>query len=258
MGNKPYEATSGYGKDWYPKIEPTIPRVYHEYIKDDNKDNLYSAEELGKNNAFFVLNPDKYKKLCYMGTSVNSIIEGPIKAELLPGSNKENNIERRVAVTNTCQEPVFVRVHLAIPRCLDDALPEFNAMYNMLHFNFRNEDIAKGMWNWSTSMDRPDGKAVNNNNWNYYTEIIDGEEYGVYVVTYESPLAPGATTEDVIHQVYLDAKAESEDLQKIFDILRTNEWDILVAVESTEVGEYKDPFTAFEFKAVGSYDPFEA
>ena len=170
----------------------------------------------------------------------------------------KNNITRRVAVTNTCNEPVFVRVHLAIPRCLDDALPEFNASYNMLHFNFRTEDIAKGMWNWSTSMDRESGKAVKNNNWNYYTEIIDGEEYGVYVVTYESPLAVGTTTEDVIHQVYLDSKATEEDLQKIFDILRTNEWDVLVAVESTEVGEYKDPFEAFEFKQVGTYDPFEA
>lgn len=258
MGNKPYEATSGYGKDWYPKIEPTIPRVYHEYIKDDNKDNLYSAEELGKNNAFFVLNPDKYKKLCYMGTSVNSIIEGPIKAELLPGSNKENTVARRVAVENTCEEAVFVRVHLAIPKCLDDALPTFNASYNMLHFNFKTEDIATGKWNWSTSMDRPSGKPVNGSNWNYYHEVIDGEEYNVYVVTYESPLAPGAITENVIHQVYLDAKMVEEDLQKVFDIFRTNEWDILVAVESTEVGEYETPFEAFAFKPVGSYDPFEA
>ena len=49
-----------------------------------------------------------------------------------------------------------------------------------------------------------------------------------------------------------------EDLQKVFDIIRTNEWDILVAVESTEVAEYTNPFEAFAFKEIGSYDPFEA
>lgn len=258
MGNKPYEATSGYGPGWYPPIEPVIPRVYHEYIKDDNKDNLYSSEELGKNVAYFVLNPDKYKELCYKGTVIEYIIEGPEKAELIPGSNKENNIQRKVTVKNIGDEAAYVRVHLAIPACLDDALPEFNASLNLLHFNFPKENLATGMWNWSTSMDRESGKAVKNNNWNYYKEIIDGEEYNVYVATYESPLQPDDTTVEVINQVYLDAKAVDADLQVVFDILRTNEWDILVAVESTEVGEFADPYTAFEAKVVGSYDPFEA
>ena len=236
MSFKP-SVVMGYSQNWYPKVEPVIPRVYHEYINDSAKENMYTMEELGADKAYFVSKPDTYKVFTYGGARVELICEGPEKAELLPGTMTENNIEKRVSVKNIGEKDAYVRVHIAIPKILDDNVPTFNAMYNMLHFNTKKEELATGKWNFSTSMDRPNQNYAASGKWNFYVENIDGEEYAVYVGTYETPLKTDEIAVDAIYQAYLDAKAVADDLVQVYKVLNSNEWEIKVAVEAVAVTE---------------------
>lgn len=150
----------------------------------------------------------------------------------------ENGIEKEVYVENTGSEEAYVRVHIAIPSILDNAQPDFDASKNVLHFNFDNDSIVDGKWNWSNSASTTTGS-----NWNYYTTTIGGEEYNVYVVTHETKLAKGETTVDAIHQVYLDSETTNEDITRIKAELGDN-WYIYVAAEGTQAEGFDDAYTA--------------
>ena len=251
----------GYNENWYPKKEPVIPRTYHEYMRLESKMNLYTMEELGANEAFFVSKPEECKVFTYGGARAALVDESDPKAVLLPGSKTENTVKKviRIKPTRTAQD--FVRVHIALSATSDDALPTFNASYNMLHFNAEKEvALAIGEWNWGKAIDRTADAFVGPSGWNYYGINVDGINYNVYVVTYETAVEAGSeTASNAIHQVYLDAKANATDLETIFKNLGTNEWELKLAIETVPAKEYENAFVAFEnevAKKVGTYNVF--
>jgi len=150
----------------------------------------------------------------------------------------KNGIEKEVFVTNDGSEDAFVRVHIAIPAILDNAQPDFDASKNVLHFNYDEETVAEGLWNWSDSVDGTTGS-----NWNSYTTKIADKDYNVYVVTYETKLAKDETTVDAMDQVYLDSKTTNEDIARIKEVLG-DEWYIYVAAEGTQAEGFEDAYEA--------------
>lgn len=167
-------------------------------------------------------------------------------SKLLPGSKDKNNVQKEVWVENTGSEEAYVRVHIAIPSLLDDAQPDFDASKNVLHFN--NSNMGIGKWNWSKSLDGNDDTGASYvkdpSQWNTYTTKIDGIDYNVYVVTYESVLAPGEKTPTAMDQVYLDAKTSNEDITTINNVLG-EEWQIKVFAEGVQAEGFTDAYAAF-------------
>ena len=147
----------------------------------------------------------------------------------------KNGVEKEVYVTNTGSENAYVRVHIAIPAILDDVDSAGN---NTLHFNFASESVGAGLWDWSKTTG-----ADYTGDWNYYTTSIDDIAYNVYVVTYGSELAPGASTIDAIHQVYLDSSVTNEDIETIKETLG-DEWKIYVAAEGCQADGFEDAYEA--------------
>ena len=161
----------------------------------------------------------------------------------------KNGVEKEVYVENTGSELAYVRVHIAIPSMLDDGADTFDAGKNVLHFNYDNETVVDGKWNWSKTVDGTTGS-----NWNYYTTNILGVDYNVYVVTYESALKKGESTVDAMSQVYLDSKVTNEDITKIKETLGDN-WYIYVAAEGAQVEGFTDAYDALNtsFGVPGTY-----
>ena len=160
--------------------------------------------------------------------------------ELIPATGSaqagtlKNGIEKEVYVENTGSEDAYVRVHIAIPSILDDGADTFDAGKNVLHFNYDEESVADGKWNWSKSVDGPTGSN---------TTTIDGISYNVYVVTYETKLATGDVTVDAIHQVYLDSKVTNKDITQIKETLG-DDWYIYVVAEGTLAEGFTDAYNA--------------
>ena len=162
----------------------------------------------------------------------------------------QNGIKKEVSVKNTGTEEAYVRVHIAIPSILDDAVPEFDASKNVLHFNFASDSIGAGKWDWSKTT----GTAYTGD-WNFYEATIDGKEYNVYVVTYEAKLAAGAETpEKAMHQVYLDSKTTNADVTAINEALGAN-WQIKVLAEGVQAAGFTDAYNALNtaFGLPGAY-----
>lgn len=150
----------------------------------------------------------------------------------------KNGIEKEVYVDNTGSEDAYVRVHIAVPAVLDNAQPDFDASKNVLHFNYTPESVEDGKWNWSNSAETATG-----DNWNFYTANIGGENYNVYVVTYETALKMGEATVDAMSQVYLDAETTNEDIAKINEELGNN-WYIYVAAEGAQAEGFANAYEA--------------
>ena len=165
--------------------------------------------------------------------------------ELIPATGSAQNgtlkigIENEVYVKNTGSEDAYVRVHIAIPQILDDGADTFNAAANVLHFNYADESIGEGKWDWSKAYD--DGKYVGD--WNYYTTEVAGIWYNVYVVTYTGKLSTGYATVDAIHQVYLDSQTTNEDITAIKQVLG-EQWKILVVAEGTQAEGFANAYEA--------------
>lgn len=177
------------------------------------------------------------------------------ESKLLPatGSAQEgtlkNGVEKEVFVTNTGTEDAYVRVHIAIPKILDDGADTFLAVNNVLHFNYAEESIGKDKWDWSNSTGAPyEGE------WNYYETKIEGIDYNVYVVTYEKVLAKDKTTEDAMHQVYLDSKVTNKMLDDISKTLG-DKWNIYVVAEGAQADGFANAYEALNtaFGVPGTY-----
>ncbi|MDU5106875.1 TasA family protein [Clostridium sp.] len=166
----------------------------------------------------------------------------------------ENGVTKEVSVKNVGTEDAYVRVHIAIPNVLDNGDPTFDASNNVLHFNYATDSIGVGKWDWSNSTGAP-----YEGNWNYYEKNIDGIDYNVYVVTYESKLATGVETpEKAMHQVYLDSKVTNDDITKMKEVLG-DEWEIKVVAEGTQAAGFDDAYEALNtaFGTPGTYNPWE-
>lgn len=214
------------------------------YFTDiDKADNVFTTGNVSieLNENFGDNNPETPEKLM---PATGSAQNGTLK----------NGITKEVSVINDGTEPVYARVHIAIPSCLDNGNPEFDAGKNTLHFNFQPDSIGAGKWNWSKSLGEP-----YTGDWNYYETTIDGKNYNVYVVTYEDviPAPVGSTyycTEKVIHQVYLDQNASQEAIKGYIDELGEN-WHILVVAEGTQAVGFDNAYDALNtsFGVPGSY-----
>ena len=184
-------------------------------------------------------------------------------SKLLPATGSaqdgtlQNGVKKEVFVTNTGSEDAYVRVHIAIPQILDNGDPTFDAGQNVLHFNYNDESIGEGKWDWSKSTGAPyEGE------WNFYTTQIHGIWYNVYVVTYGEALAGTSNTDpnaskvtvDAMHQVYLDSKVTNDDLKAIDKVLGS-EWHIHVIAEGTQAEGFNDAYEALNaaFGVPGKY-----
>ena len=175
--------------------------------------------------------------------------------ELIPavGSAQDgtlkNGVEKEVYVKNTGSEDAYVRVHIAIPDVLDSGDPEFDASSNVLHFNFKEDSVGEGKWDWSKTTG-----AEYSGDWNYYETTIGGVTYNVYVVTYEDILESDEETVDAIHQVYLDKKVTNEDIAKIKTGKDAEgnvvcealgeDWKIYVVAEGTQAAGFSNAYEA--------------
>ena len=163
----------------------------------------------------------------------------------------QNGITKEVSVKNTGSEKAYVRVHIAIPQLLDDGADTFDASANLLHFNFANDSVGEGKWDWSKTTG-----AEYTGDWNYYEQEIDGVTYNVYVVTYGSALENGAETpEKAMHQVYLDKDVTNQDITKLKEDLGDN-WQILVLAEGAQEAGFENAYDALNtaFGVPGEYE----
>lgn len=162
----------------------------------------------------------------------------------------QNGVTKKVYVDNTGSEEAYVRVHIAIPQILDNGADTFDAGKNVLHFNFADDSIGAGKWDWSKAAD--DGQYQGN--WNYYETTIKGIDYNVYVVTYTKVLNAGEKTIDAMNQVYLDSKVTNADITRIKETLGEN-WHILVVAEGCQADGFADAYSALNaaFGVPGSY-----
>lgn len=166
-------------------------------------------------------------------------------AKLLPGID----IQKEVTIENTGSESAYVRVHVAFPAILDNGTPDLAAYKNTLHWNFTKESVQEGQWSQLQNKDQV-GPNANYPNWpgnggtyNTYTTEVDGIAYNVYVITYETVLAAGATTETpAINKVYLDAAVTNEQMTGIIDEL--SEIKVLVFAEGGQEAGFTDAYTA--------------
>ena len=180
-------------------------------------------------------------------------------SKLLPATGSaqdgslENGITKEVTVKNTGSENAYIRVHIAIPDVLDDGADTFDAGSNVLHFNFAEDSIGTGKWDWSKTTGAP-----YSGDWNYYETTIDNVEYNVYVVTYESEVGSGVEiAEKAMNQVYLDSKVTNDDIEDIIEKLGDN-WKIKVVAEGVQAAGFDNAYEALNtaFGTPGSYDPF--
>ena len=183
-------------------------------------------------------------------------------SKLLPATGSaqagtlQNGVTKEIQVTNeTGSEDAYVRVHIAIPSILDDGASTFDAKNNVLHFNYDENSIGAGKWDWSKTTGAP-----YQGDWNYYETTIDNVKYNVYVVTYGTALKAGETTpEKAMHQVYLDSKVTNADITKIKEALGEN-WEIKVIAEGTQAAGFTDAYAALNtaFGVPGTYNPWNA
>ena len=208
------------------------------YFTDTDKaDNVFTT---GKVDISLVENFEQNAKLL------------PVTGSAQQGTLK-NGVQKEIAVmVEAGSEDTYVRVHIAIPSVLDDGDPRFAAKNNVLHFNYDPNSIGEGKWDWSKTTGAP-----YEGNWNYYETTIDGIKYNVYVVTYGTALKAGETTSDyAMHQVYLDSKVTSADMEKI-DTALNGKWQIKVIAEGCQAAGFSDAYAALNasFGVPGSYTP---
>ena len=178
------------------------------------------------------------------------------ESKLLPGKD----IAKIVNVTNN-EEDAYVRLHIAFPADTiyygaNDGVQEYN---NLVHFNQKYASLAAGEWNWTPTSAGVGGNYPgypgNGTNYNTYTTNIGGVEYRVFVVTYMTKLAKGATTKtDAMFNVYLDKYADTTDGRTYTAPVvgyRTaemssnlNNYKILIVAEGCQAEGFNDPYTA--------------
>lgn len=198
--------------------------------------------------------------------TLNEVFEQGSK--LLPGID----VQKQISVTNNGSEEAYVRIHMAIPSMLDSGSedePQFAAYNNTLHWNFSGASVKKGEWNQLKDKDAV-GPNPNYPNWpdnggkyNMYQTEIDGDLYNVYVITYETALAPkgedGATTKtNAIEKVYLDTSVTNGMLNTILNEL--TEIKIHVIAEGGQAAGFDNAYdalnTQFGVPGTAGYDPF--
>ena len=156
----------------------------------------------------------------------------------------KNYIDKMVTIKNTGKSDAYVRAYFAIPSALDDGFEEgFNASLNVMHFNFGNANGAStynNQWLWG-SVAKPQHSG-----WNYFETTIDNVSYNVYYADYYKVLPAGATTEQFVSGVYLDANVDMND-QGQYTITRNGVTSVIEGFN----GSAKCPVYAVAVQAAG-------
>jgi len=135
-------------------------------------------------------------------------------ATLIPGVD----ITKDVTVSNVGKSDAWVWVKIAMPAVLDHD----DASKNVIHFNYAKDSVADGYWNWTK----------NDGAWNVAKNVvIEGKEYNVYTVLYETALKPGEETKySAMTKVYLDTAVDIDpdgNLHKVANGVVTDiDWNI--------------------------------
>lgn len=240
----------------YP-LKSDVPKVYHRKCNAAVLDDIYTAkEDIDYTKAYFISNPGNYKVNMYDQLSGIEYIESNNSGSRLVPNGIKTGIRKLVSISNKGEKDAYVRLHLAIPSLLNN---NETASKNALHYNVKAKYLEKGAWNWSDSMDRDPVTFVKNDNWNRYFININGIDYDVYIIAYESILKSKASTVPVIYQVYLDTSYTEEMIIELNKKLGTNKWEILSLVEAVSVDKYDNPMDAFLAKNMitGQYNPFK-
>ena len=166
-------------------------------------------------------------------------------AQLMPGTKTQNAVNKDVWVKNeSALNEVWVRVKVSIPSHLDVlTVPPANyeevAAQNILHMNTLGG--VETIWN----VKKANEEAVLS---------ADGE-YNVYTFYYNEKLAPGATTQQLLDQVYLDSKVDVNDNGEYTyngEVVDLSNIDIIVVAEAIQADgfdTYEAAFAAFDAQA---------
>lgn len=138
-------------------------------------------------------------------------------SKLLPGI--ANAVDKVVSVTNNLgSEEAYVRVHIAVPKALNDKI--------VLGFDDADN------WSWAYSSDDQLHHSTPE-----YEVNIDGVDYVVAVVTYEKKLAASEKTTNVFDWVFMrDEVTEVEG----------ENWNIIVYAEGAQAAGFANAYEALE------------
>lgn len=129
-------------------------------------------------------------------------------AMLIPGVK----IEKEPSITNIGNIDAWVWATVAIPAALDND----DASKNVVHFNYAKDSVNENEWVWQ------DDKG-----WMVEPVEIDGVDYKLYTILYQTALKPGETTKSpFMTQVYLDTTV---------DIAPNGDWYKVVGGETTKL-----------------------
>ena len=174
------------------------------------------------------------------------------KALLMPGTKEQNAVNKDVWVKNDGANAAWVRVKVYIPSQLDQLTnPDYinnhetAATFNTVHFNTKggNDTI------WNVSKANNEAKQVS---------LEDGD-YNEYIFYYNEKLTPGAQTEQLLDQVYLDKAVDCDITEdgayvwtkgdKVVDYALENGVNIIVKAEAIQADgfdTYEAAFAAFD------------
>ena len=166
-------------------------------------------------------------------------------ATLIPGVD----ITKDVTVSNVGKSDAWVWVKIAMPAVLDHD----DASKNVIHFNYAKDSVADGYWNWTK----------NDGAWNVAKNVvIEGKEYNVYTVLYETALKPGEETKySAMTKVYLDTAVDIDpdgNLHKVANGVVTDiDWNIHTdGVPMIYVSAYATQAEGFA-TAAAAYDAYQ-
>ena len=168
------------------------------------------------------------------------VVKEALEGEWEGATEYHNAIEKEVYVENTSssKEPVYVRVHIAVPNIVNGANEA------VLQVNCEEESTVDGKWIWGTTVDNNYPTRDNNGQgWNFYKQFMIGNvPYKGYTITYETALEYGDVTCDAINHVYMAELTTQEDI-KALNTAYGDEWKkIYVVAEAVQA----NGFDAFE------------
>ena len=126
----------------------------------------------------------------------------------------KNVIDKIVTVTNTGKSDAYVRTIIAIEA------PDYDSN-NLIHVNISPDGLTQD----------PKWAPVE----------IDGVEYVYSVFTYTDALAPEMTSQPSLMQLFLDSKADNEDIKAFGDT-----WEVLVLSQAVQTAGFDSANAALE------------
>ena len=166
--------------------------------------------------------------------------------KLYPGTKTQNNIAKIVTVTNNQgSEDAYLWAEIWIPSALDDGddnSPVAPGLGNSLHFNY-GEGVVETKATFLGSKD------------------IDGVKYNGYVhyIKDDTAKAAGATTAQLLDQVYMDKKVTQGEKGYLLADGKTDytgSWNIIVygvGIQANGIASITDAITTYYNKDVTEY-----